>query len=182
MREFTDTEFNLIQSWKNRCIKAEGERFQLTRTRYLKQCCGKLPGTYMKTAKTLKLEVEITPADSPCTLNFRISGCVPSFVDGKPSVCYTDIVRETIDYSKDRHKVYYYPNGDRHLTAGKVDASIDEELKAVIIHFFSIEEDIASGYAFLFAAMVRGYRLTGIDTSYTSLCSVDNFSPEDFLK
>lgn len=182
MREFTTTEYNNIQRNKPKCNKKEGESCTFTRNRYTKTCIAQLPGTWMKTDDSLKFEIEITPEDQPNTLHFRISGCVPGFVDGKPSVCFQDIIDTTVDYSVDRYHAYFYPPDDPQATERVLmEAPIESECEMVIDRFFHLAHNVCCGYGYLLLALKQGYRFTGV-TEWHGTTAYNNLKPEDFLK
>ena len=182
MREFSTTEYNNIQSRKPRCNKKEGETCTFTTTRYTKTYIAQLPGTWMKTDESIKFEIEITPEDQPNTLHFRISGCVPGFVDGKPSVCFRDIIDTTVDYSVDRHHAYFYPPDDPQATERVLmEAPIDDECSTLINRFFLLAENVCRGYGFLMLALKQGYRFTGVK-EWNAVAAYYHVKPEDFLK
>lgn len=180
MREFTNEEYYVINYYKRKCNKKEGESATFNRRRYTKICVGKLPGDFWKTDNTIKFEVEITPADQPHQLNFRISGHAPAFVDGKPTVTLQDIINTTIDYSVDRHRAHFLPHSgakERVL----MEAPIEEELKTVMNRFFEFVDKVCAGYAYLLYAMKIGYRFTGV-TEWTDTTAFFHHTPEDFMK
>lgn len=179
MREFTKQERKAISLYKIRCNKTDGETFKLTGTRYVKSCVGYLPGHWWdKTDKSLSYEIEITPGDEPCTLNFRISGMVASFdEDSNPVISQQDILVKTVNYSVDRNPEAY----DHGEDIPDEDAQINEELKTVIASFFNLAYNIISGYAYLIYGMKNGYRFTGIKTLLGSH-HCDEISPETFMK
>lgn len=182
MREFTRDEYDNIKDLKPRCHKSAGETCIFTATRYTKTCNAQLPGTWMKIDETLKLEVEITPEDQPNTLRFRISGFVPGFVDGKPSVCLQDIIDTTVDYSVDRHRAYFYPPDDPEATERVLmEAPVEEELSTVINRFFQLVENLCCGYGYLLLALKQGYRFTGVE-EWSAGTAYYSVKPEDFLK
>lgn len=182
MREFTDEEYYEINYWKPKCLKKAGESSTCNRRRYTKICVGKLPGDFWKTDSTIKFEVEITPADQPHQLNFRISGHAPAFVDGKPTVSLQDIINTTIDYSVDRHHAYFLPPDDPQATElVLMEAPIEEELKTLMNRFFEFVEKVCAGYAYLLYAMKVGYRFTGV-TEWNDSTAFWNHTPEDFMK
>ncbi len=181
MREFTDEEYNAIQCCKYRCYRSEGESFTLTRNRYTKKCIGQLDGFYWdKRDKSLTYELEITPADQPNTLTFRISGMVASFgSDGNPVIDYQDIMTKTIDYSINRNeknaKFWNEQNADE---AGLCNA----ELYLVLRHFFRMTWDIINGYTRLIYAMKKGYRFTGMEKSEDEIAYAKDIDPHIFMK
>jgi hypothetical protein len=180
MREFTNTEYNTIKGLKWRCNKKEGESQNLTRTRYETVRCGHLPGTWMKTDGSIKFDAEIAPADEENTLCFRISGCVPEFVDGKPVCSFKDIINCKMDYSVDRHLVWRHPAGN----AGdpyQGECDVEVELKTVIGRFFMLLENICCCYAYTLLAMKQGYRFTGMDEPDGCTAYLHG-KPEDFMK
>lgn len=182
MREFTTTEYNNIQRRKPKCNKKEGETCTFTTTRYTKTCIAQLPGTWVKTDESIKFDIEITPEDQPNTLHFRISGCVPGFVDGKPSVCFQDIIDTTVDYSVDRHHAYFYPPDDPQATERVLmEAPIDDECYTLISRFFLLVENLCRGYGFLMLALKQGYRFTGVK-EWNAGTAYYHVKPEDFLK
>ena len=182
MREFTKTEYNNIKRRTPKCNRKEGESCTFTSTRYTKTCIAQLPGTWMKTDSSLKFEIEITPEDQPNTLHFRISGYVPGFVDGKPSVCLQDIIDTTVEYSVDRHQGYFYPPDDPSATERVLmDAPIAEECELVVDKFFHLVENVCRGYGFLLLALKLGYRFTGV-SEWWDTDAYNQLKPEDFLK
>ena len=182
MREFSKDEYDNIRYYKPRCQKSAGETCTFTATRYTKTCNAQLPGTWMKTDKSLKLEIEITPEDQPNTLHFRISGFVPGFVDGKPSVCIRDIIDTTMDYSVDRHRAYFYPPDDPEATERVLmEAPVAEECQTLIERFFLLAENVCRGYGFLMLALKQGYRFTGVK-EWSAGTAYYAVKPEDFLK
>ena len=181
MREFTDEEYYGINYYKPNCLKKEGESATFNRRRYTKTCVGKLPGDWRKTDNTIKFEIEITPADEAHQLNFRISGQVPAFVDGKPTVFLQDIINSTIDYSVDRHHAYFLPNSEAKERV-LMEAPIEEELKTLLNRFFDFVEKVCAGYAYLLCAMKVGYRFTGVKEWTTDTSDFWNLTPEYFMK
>jgi hypothetical protein len=182
MREFTTTEYNIIQHNKPKCNKKVGETCTFNSKRYTKTCVAQLPGTWMKTDDSLKFEIEITPDDQPNTLHFRISGCVPGLVDGKPSVCWQDIIDTTVDYSVDRHQAYFYPPDDPQATERVLmEVPVDNECATLIARFFLLAENVCRGYGFLMLALKQGYRFTGVK-EWSAGSAYYHVKPEDFLK
>lgn len=181
MREFTDEEYNAIQCCKTRCYRSEGESFTLNRTRYTKKCIGYLDGFYWdKQDKSLSYELEITPADKPNMLTFRISGMVASFDgDGNPVVEYRDIMTKAIDYSINRHEKNARFWVEQNATESEL---IDAELHLVLRHFFKVSFDIINGYTRLIYAMKTGYRFTGIERSEDEIGHCHDIDPKIFMK
>ena len=179
MREFTKQERKAISQYKIRCIKADGETFKLTNTRYVKSCVGYLPGHWWdKTDKSLSYEIEITPGDEPCTLNFRISGMVASFdEDSNPVISQQDILVKTVNYSVDRNPDAYTHDDD----TPDEETQIHDELKTVVINFFNLAYNLISGYAYLIYGIKRGYRFTGVKAPLGST-HCHEISPEIFMK
>jgi len=179
MREFTTTEYNNIQRNKPKCNKKVGETCTFNSKRYTKTCVAQLPGTWMKTDDSLKFDIEITPEDQPNTLHFRISGCVPGLVDGKPSVCWQDIIDTAVDYSVDRHHEYIYPpDGEERVL---MEAPAESECELVVDRFFQLAENLCRGYGFLLLALKQGYRFTGVK-EWGRAAAYCELKPEDFLK
>lgn len=181
MREFTDEEYNAIQCCKSNCYRSEGESFTLTSKRYTKKCIGYLNGfCWEKVDKSLSYELEITPADQPYMLTFRISGMVASFDrDGTPVVEYQDIMTKTIDYSTNRNeKNAQFWNEQNATEAGKIEA----ELYLVLRHFFRMSWDIINGYSRLIYSMKKGYRFTGIEKSEDEIGHCYSIDPKIFMK
>ena len=169
MRKFNDIEYNTIKELKWRCA-FNGEKFSLSRSRYTKELVGHLPGTWMKDDDSIRFEMEISPNERPETLDFRVSGIVPSFVDGKPVCEYRDILAKTIEWSRERFCVKDTP------------VTPEAELGMVIKRFFVLVENIVSGYTYLLLAMKQGYRFTGgmcTDSLAAAYCEA---RPEDFMK
>lgn len=182
MREFTKTEYDNIRIYKRNCNKKEGESCTFTKTRYTKTCIAQLPGTWMLTDGSLKFEIEITPEDQPNTLHFRISGCVPGFVDGKATASLQDIIDTTVDYSVDRHHAYFFPPDDHHATERVLtEAPIAEECKTVISRFFMLVDNVCRGYGYLMLALKQGYRFTGVK-EWDSATAYYRVKPEEFMK
>lgn len=180
MREFTDEEYNAIQCTKDRCYRSEGESFTLTRTRYTKKCIGYLYGIWEQLDKSLSYELEITPADQPHMLTFRISGMVASFDgEGNPVVDYRDIMTKTIDYSIDRNEnnVSYWR--EQNATEAEL---IDAELHLVLRTFFTTAWHIINGYSRIIYAMKIGYRLTGMEKTANEIERCHDIDPKIFMK
>jgi len=181
MRDFTDTEYNAIKGLKWRCHKKEGESQNLTRTRYESVRCGHLPGTWLHLDNSIKFDAEISPADEENTLHFRISGCVPEFVDWKPVCSFKDIINCNVDYSADRHLVWHTPEGGKASDRYQGECDVEVELKTVIGRFFLLLDNICCCYAYALLAMKQGYRFTGMKEpdGYTAYL---HGKPEDFMK
>ena len=182
MREFTNEEYYAINYYKRKCNKKEGESCTFTKTRYTKTCIAQLPGTWMLTDGSLKFEIEITPEDQPNTLHFRISGCVPGFVDGKATASLQDIIDTNVDYSVDRHHAYFYPPDDPQAAERVLmEAPIAEECKTVIGSFFMLVDNVCRGYGYLMLALKQGYRFTGVK-EWDSATAYYSVKPEEFMK
>ena len=179
MREFTKQERKAISLLKPKCNKKEGETFKLTGTRYVKSCVGNLPGHWWdKTDKSLSYEIEITPGDEPCTLNFRISGMVTSFDEASnPVISQQDILLKTVNYSVDRDTEAY----DRKEDIPDEETQINDELKAIVSNFFFLAYNLISGYSYLIYGIKLGYRFTGMPNTPVQRHCYD-ISPEIFMK
>ena len=181
MRDFTDTEYNAIKGLKSRCYKNEGESHKLTRARYETVRCGHLPGTWMNFDNSIKFDAEISPADEANTLHFRISGCVPEFVDGKAVCSFKDIINCNVDYSADRHIVWHTPEGGKASDRYQGECDVEVELETVVGRFFVLLDNICCCYAYTLLAMKQGYRFTGMNEPDGCTAYLHG-KPEDFMK
>ena len=183
MRDFSDLEYDTIKRLKPKCNKSVGETASLTRSRYTKSCVGVLPGSWVKPVpeRSIRAEMEITPNDKPDTLDFRFSGIVPCFDGAGMAYCeYRDIVVRTVEWSVDTHPEPNCLDENRKPVEGPP-VSPRSELWTVVGRFFTMADEIISGYVYLFDAMKYGYRFSN-KVYGDSEFELSRFSPEDFMK
>ena len=172
MRRFSELEYEKIKLVKWRCVPSAGESYTLTKTRYRKTSGGQFPGTQFASRNSINFAIEITPGERPYTLNFRISGQVPEYVNSEPTVSYKDILIKTIDYSVNRHPIL----------GGRQPVDVEIELETVVSRFFLMAHDIICGYSYLYLAMVQGYRFSGLNSIESLRNDLEAYPAAHFIK